>query len=350
MMKRKTLSKGLLGIMILALVLGGCSSDQTKPESNFVKEVTDSIGNALVKNVLESTLVKKASAVDTNHVDKAGQSGQVTAIAIVNSRLYAVLDGGVVVYDFSNKSQKFIPVEDDLKALAVHEGKLFVGGANLYAIEDNKPVKTDDAFEGAITSLYGYGPRLMVGTTTGLYAVGIFGREHLFDDVSVTALTADENGLWVGTSGQGLYRWDGENFQKRFLLRDTTLFDSVNTLAFRYQHLYVGTNNGLHIYDGGRWENLTTADGLPSNNVRSIDVSEWVIYAATDRGMISCFNGDMEPVMKLEDMNIRLVKIYRGRVIAVTDRGSILYKSGNVLKTLIEPEIKNEESFISALE
>ena len=348
---RITLSALGIGLMVAVFLFTGCSSDKTEPKSGLVKEIADSIGSAFVQNVLETALVQNVSAVDT--VIGEAPEGAVTDIAdmvIAGPKMYAVFDGGVIVYDFLNKETDIIRVDDRLEAITAHEDKIYVGGSDLYTVNDNSLEKVEEQFEGTVTSLYSYGFRLMVGTTTGLYSTGVFGRELLFDDITVTALVSDESGIWVGTDGQGLYRWDGEEFHKRFLLRDSTLFDRVNTLAFNHQHLYVGTDNGLHIYDGGRWENLGTADGLPSDVVRDIDASQWTVYIATDAGVTSYFNGDFMPIDKLEDKNVSVVNFRKGRIIAGTDREGILYKTNNILKTLVEPFEEAKESMISSIE
>ncbi|MBN1211330.1 MAG: hypothetical protein JXA92_02025 [candidate division Zixibacteria bacterium] len=346
-----TLSTLGIGLTVAVFLIVGCTSNDPAPKSGLVKEVVDSIGSAFVQNVLETALVQNVAAVDT--VVEEAPEGAIIDIAdmiIYGSKMYAVFDGGVIVYDFLNKEQQVIRVDDRLEAITVHEDKIFVGGSDLYTVNDNSLEKVEEQFEGTVTSLYSYGFRLMVGTTTGLYSTGVFGKELLFDDITVTALVSDESGIWVGTDGQGLYRWDGEEFHERFLLRDSTLFDRVNTLAFNHQHLYVGTDNGLHIYDGGRWENLSVSDGLPSDFVRDIDASQWVVYIATDKGVTSYFNGDFMAVDKLEDKDVSVVAIRKGRIIAGTDREGILYKTNNTLKTLVEPFEEPKESMISAIE
>jgi len=350
MKTRISLTALALGLLALTVLTVGCTSDNNQPKSSLVKEVADSVGSVFVQSVLESALVQNAAVVDTVTGENSGKT--ITDIAdmiIVEPNMYAVFDGGVIVYDFLNKSQEIIRVDDKLEAIILHDEKIYVGGSNLYTLSDNEAalIKVTDEFAGIITGLYSYDHRLMVGTTNGLYSTGIFGKELLYDDIAVSAMAADEGGLWVGTDGQGLYRWNGEEFKKRYLLRDTTMFDNVNTLDFRHNHLYVGTVNGLHIYDGGSWENLSIEDGLPSDNVRSIDASGWVIYIATDAGVISYFNGDFMPVNKLDDKNVSVVKYRKKRIVAATDFDGILYKSGNLLKTIVAPTGAQDATFTS---
>ena len=72
-----------------------------------------------------------------------------------------------------------------------------------------------------------------------------------------------------------------------------------------------------------------------------------MIYIATDAGVTSYYNGDFMPVKKLEDMNVGVVKLRKNRVIAATDFDGILYKSGNLVKTIVEPSVENEVNLTS---
>jgi len=120
------------------------------------------------------------------------------------------------------------------------------------------------------------------------------------DDVSVTAMVSDGAGMWIVIDGQGLYRWDGDMFRKRYLLRDTSIFDNVYALDFNHDHLYVGAATGFFIFNGGRWEHRTIDNGLPSDDVRTIDASSWIVYVGTGEGVVSYFEKNIIPIKKLE--------------------------------------------------
>lgn len=140
--------------------------------------------------------------------------------------------------------------------------------------------------------------------------------------------------IWVGTVGDGLYRWDGADFRRRYLLRDSALFDNVNSLDFKHNHLYVGSTNGLHIYDGGRWLNLTVDDGLSTDNVTSIDASEWVIFVRTDMGVVSFFNNEFSPVKRLADVSVAKIVRNDHKTYVATQSSGVLVNFRSVLKTL----------------
>jgi len=333
-MASKFASVSIALVLAAAFTLVGCGSDDEATKPGIVNEIVDSISTTVAKNLGEASLAK-ATPIEDKTEEPTKLLTEIADLELVGSKLYGVFDGGVIIYDFTSDSYEVMPSFEKLNAVEFHEEKVYVGGDNLYTVGDTILNRCDEEFEGAITSLYSYGYSLMVGTESGLYTTGLFGHDLLLDDVEVSAITADESGLWVGTKGEGLYRWDGEEFQKRYLLRDTTIFDTVNTLDFNHRHLYAGTNNGLHIFDGGRWTTLTALDGLPSDNVTTIDASAWVVYIGTDAGVISYFNGDFIPVKKMEESIVRDICLNGRKVIAATDYDGIVMKSGNVIKTIV---------------
>ncbi len=350
-MKRKT-TFAAMAIVLLAAVflLAHCNAEGEPKKASIVHQVVDSLTAAVVENFVEVAVTETTSMPRTTPgPEPVDLISQITDFVIVEPKLYAVFDGGVIVYDFPGKSHSIIRADEKLQSVAFHEGKVYVGGTHLYRLNDSTLERLEDEYEGVITCLYSHGYRLMIGTECALFSKSIFGRELLLDDVAVSAMAADESGLWVGTAGQGLYRWDGEEFRKRYLLRDSTMFDTVNTLDFKHQHLYVGSTNGLHIFNGGRWKILTTLEGLPANNVKTIDASAWVVYVGTDVGVVSYFNGDFMPVKKLADKKVNVIRLRGRKLIAATDYEGILMKSGNVLKTLVLPVADTNVNILSLI-
>lgn len=325
----------IFGLLVLAaLLIAGCGSDDEATNPGIVNEIVDSISNTVAASLNEASLAR-TTPIEPTTEEAVKLITEIADLELVDSKLYGVFNGGVAIYDFANKSYSIIPSGEKLRAVAHHEGQVYVGGTNLYTVNDSTLERLDNEFEGVITTLYSYGYRLMVGTECGLYSAGMFGNELLFDEIPVSAIAADESGLWIGTEGEGLYRWDGGDFTKRFLRRDTALFDTVNTLDFNHSHLYVGTVNGFHIYDGGSWKTLTNLDGLPADNVVSVDASEWVVYVGTDEGVVSYFNGDVIQVNKLEETRADALCVDGRRIIAGTEYEGIVMKSGRVFKTLV---------------
>jgi hypothetical protein len=342
----------LAGFFVVALfaivTVVGCSSDSSEEKTGAMSQVVDSLSATLAEGISRAAFASSEEPGDslTDSLISRPADEMNDEITVIRDladfvfddvRLYAVFDGGFVVYDFTSASPTVYETDDRLTAITWHLDELYLGGDHLYTFANGGLEPLDVEFDAPITELYSYGHRLMIGTENGLYERSAFGDGLLYDDVSVSAMVADETGLWIGTQGQGLYRWDGETFSRRYLLRDTSFFDFVNALDFKHQHLYMGTSNGLHIYDGGRWETFTEADGLPSTNVTSLDASDWVVIAGTDAGVASYFNRNILPVTKLDDRAVTAVQ-RRGRdLILATQYDGILVKEGNVIKTLVQP-------------
>jgi ligand-binding sensor domain-containing protein len=325
-----------------AFVLSGCSGEDEPENTGFVERVLDSVSVAVSDN-LESARRVDSAAVETIDAVQATaeaptQTGlplDIADMTIVNETVYAVFDGGLITYNLDSRTISEISTDEKLNAVAFHMGELYIAGAGgLYVSEEGSLVPVEQNLTGAINTLYSWGANLMIGTTYGLYAKTVLGTYPLLDQMDVTTIVADYDGLWVGTAGQGIYRYDGEEFHKRYLARDPDLFDQINALAFNHGHLYAGTPNGLFIFDGGAWTTVTVDDGLPSNNVTSIDASRWVVHIATDAGVVTWFNGEILPVDRLAEQPAQVVRVQGRKVFAGTADDGLLLKSGPVVKQL----------------
>lgn len=353
-MKQATITK-IAGTFLLVglLAFAGCSSNKDKSKApGVVDQVVDTFSQKLADNIIEARHAAVGKTEDTTAepavpaVAPASEVAHVKDMIIVGSKIYAIHNGGIVIYDMADRSVSNLNNGEIINALVYHGGKIYAGGEGLYTIQGRTFEPVEFKFDGTISTLGSFDLALIVGTDCGLYSRSVFGDEQLLDDVFVTSLAVDGDGLWFGTAGQGLYRWDGIDVKKRFLARDPSLFDNVNCLAYNHNHLYVGADSGMFVYDGGRWLTLTTEDGLPSNEIRSIDAANWVVYIATASGAISYFDCDFIPVPKLADKDVTVIKSLGNKIIAGTENEGILEKSGASLKVLVHPNkpIQTEDS------
>ncbi len=341
-------------VMAAVLVLSGCSDEENSNDTPIIGAVADSLATVLVDGLVESTQIEAVFASAANEDESAEPAALppevklsgISDVVLVGSRLFAGYEEGLIIHDLADKSTISIATDFPVRAVVLHGGKVYVGGEKLAIVDgvDLNPVQLD--FEGTINEMASVNLNLMVGTEKGLYTRSILGDEVLLDEMSVTAIVPDGSGVWIGTDGQGLYRWDGDEFVKRFLARDSSLFDFVTCLAYNHSHLYVGTDNGMYVHDGGQWTTLTIADGLPSNSIIALDASSWVTYIATDAGVTSYFNGDFTPVRKLADKSVNsLIRMGR-KIIVGTEYEGLLMKSGPSLKTLVDPDLTEEPTGI----
>jgi len=102
---------------------------------------------------------------------------------------------------------------------------------------------------------------------------------------SITTLTADpETGIWVG--GQNAGYFDGTNWTT-FATTDGLVNRQVRTIAIDgEQRSWFGTEEGLSIWNGDSFFNLTQADGLPGNVISAFLVDGNAIWIGTDNGLL----------------------------------------------------------------
>ncbi len=331
----------IIGMTALLLTLGvGCSGESSaEPKSSVVDQVIDSLASALADNLSDVgpqlvTAKEEASPASTE-IDKGPSSDPVNDVIVVDSTVYAALTDGVLIYNMSTRKYQTLMSEGTINALVSFGGDVYAGGDGLYKVVGSTLEPVEMELTGVITKLCANGYRLVIGTECALYARSIFGHELLMDDIEVTALASEMEALWVGTNGQGLYRWDGREFRRRYLRRDTTIFDFVNALDFKHDHLYVGSSDGMYIYDGGQWQTMTEEDGLPSNDIRAIDASAWVVYVGTSEGVVSYFNGLFKPVNKLDRITPVCLAVKGRSILTGTEGDGLLCKTGPVVAELV---------------
>ena len=133
----------------------------------------------------------------------------------------------------------------------------------LYCYEDGHLYPADIAEAESIAYvnvLWEYQNTLWVGTAKGLFALDLSSRkvrrftaeQFGWSANGILALTADPQGhIWVGTSGGGVLRYDGETFQS-IRLGPSALENKVEAvLCDRRGRLWFGTRAGLVAYQPG---------------------------------------------------------------------------------------------------
>ncbi len=97
------------------------------------------------------------------------------------------------------------------------------------------------------------------------------GSQAAFHHTLIRTLLEDRHGnLWVGSIGGGIGRITPAGVLTRFTARDGLPSDSVFCLASSSKDdIWICTNQGLARFNGGSFHVFTTADGLPSNQIRS---------------------------------------------------------------------------------
>lgn len=328
-------------VAVAAFTLIGCSNKSDKDTLTTAVPNMDSIAQQVAAAAIKDVGPKRVS-IDSPADTSTATAATIYDLAVNDSLVVVALDNGVLTYDLNQGTHSTIETGKPMTAAAWHDGAAYAGGDKLYRIEGNALAVVDETFAEPVTSLYSYGSLLMIGTERGLYAKSAIGTTSLMEGVFVTSMIADNNGLWVGTDGQGLYRWDGNSFTKRYLVRDSSLFDYVNCLDYGHGYLYMGTDSGLYVFDGGRWQTLTVANGLPSDNITAIDASGWVVNIGTEAGITTYFKNEFKPLKSLESHCATVLRHSSKGLLVGTDTEGLLLRSGSAIRTLVAPRGINE--------
>jgi len=344
-MNRNTLIKTAMALFaVAALTLIGCSNKSDDDTLTTAVPNMDSIAHQ-VAVVATKDIGPKRVSIDSPADTSTAVAATIYDLAVNDSLVVVALDNGVLTYDLNQGTHSTIETGKPINAAVWHDGVAYAGADKLYRIEGNALAVVDETLAEPITSLYSYGSLLMIGTERGLYARSAIGTTSLMEGVFVTSMIADKSGLWVGTDGQGLYRWDGSNFTKRYLVRDSSLFDYVNCLDYGHGYLYLGTDSGLYVFDGGHWQTLTVANGLPSDNTTAVDASGWIVYVGTDAGMTTYFKDEFKPLKSLESHCATVLRHSSKGLLVGTDTEGLLLRSGSAIRTLVAPKGTNDLAF-----
>ena len=118
------------------------------------------------------------------------------------------------------------------------------------------------------------------------------------DNGFVKSLSLTKSGLiYLGLYGVGLSVFDGEKVVKTYTSEDGLISSEFWSIIEDSEgRLWIGTNEGLSIYENGTFTNFTTENGLPYNTIRGItEMSNGDVWIGTDREGIVIFR-DYEPV------------------------------------------------------
>ncbi|WP_109699489.1 sensor histidine kinase [Chitinophaga deserti] len=184
-------------------------------------------------------------------------------------------------------------------------GKLRVVSRNRLALGTDGRMVDLSALETQVSSIASVDDSsYYLGTGSGLF----FGRNshlpvHVQDDPRMAQSIKDLewiNGyLWVGTSDQGIFVLKDNQVVRHFRAGEDLVSDICQQLYYDGNgRLYVATNRGVSIIDTRTrtlLRNLTSNDGLMSDDIRGISHAGDTLYVATSNGLCY-FSRDHIPV------------------------------------------------------
>ncbi len=153
-----------------------------------------------------------------------------------------------------------------------------------------------------------------------------FGVPEGLSQSTVTSVAEDDDGyIWIGTLN-GLNRFDGAEF-KHFFANDRSNISSsfIQSLLFDNGTLFVGTDNGLNIYNS----ELETFEKYPnlSEAISSINDNGSVYTIGTKDKLIEINKTDFKPVKTYSNDNFEIIK----KALKTKDGYVVRNHDGNIL-------------------
>lgn len=127
----------------------------------------------------------------------------------------------------------------------------------------------------------------------------IYGSSQGIPRDGITSLYKDSrNNLWIGTSSNGLFSMNlNTKIAVKYYSTESSLENSINSIAAFENLLWVGTNNGVIEIDinTGNKRHLSTTDGLPHNKINNVFVdSRGIAWIATRTNGLYSINSTAE--------------------------------------------------------
>ena len=228
-------------------------------------------------------------------------------------RVWMAFQTGAAVYDQGTwgifKSPATPLATPNIATVHVVGEMVWFGHYNLTAITRHSPNwlrYAAAAFNGggaAPTSLFMASDTLWATVGTGYSSRKTGDASWTFKNIAgnnspTTALLRDAAGkLWIGTSGNGLYQWNGSAFAVHATIADGLPSNQIRALAVDHtDRLWVGTNGGLALRANGYWLAFTTANSaLVSNDIVALGVDALDrIWIGTGANGISILDADAD--------------------------------------------------------
>ena len=198
--------------------------------------------------------------------------------------------------------------------LVATQGQLWAGTSQgLYVLlaEGWSPVQADAAFDRSpVTAMLAdHDGNLWVGSNAGLarFREGALAEfvpdthPRAFPQVT-SALEDREGNLWLGSQLNGLARlWNG--WTRRYSVGEGLDGPIVWSLSPGPDgRLWVGTNDGLSLFDHGRFERVVPGHALPHPHAYNLLAEQDQIWVGTRRGVVLWRNGRIEAPPELAPM------------------------------------------------
>lgn len=214
----------------------------------------------------------------------------IRAITSTDSLLWAATEGGMVSYNLNQNSvEKWTNTEglaeNNATAITKEQNTAVWIGFNNGAIQrydlSTQSFLTINEYEGRqVNKIQIYGDSLLVGLDIGMSIYSISKQE-----VKET------------------YKRLGSGFQVELPVNDFVIFEKKIWVATE-EGIAIGELGNKNLLDPANWQNLTKNNGLPSNNISSLQLYENTLFAGTNIGIAEYSDGHW--ILHLEEEIIDL--------------------------------------------
>lgn len=172
----------------------------------------------------------------------------------------------------------------------------------------------------------------VVAFDTKLLKIKNYGTKDGIDAKYISSIARDDlNGVfWVGTYDRGLYSFSGENFKNYNSKYSDLNTDKINCLAFSSGKLYIGTPQGLVIFDGSKFKTYTQKNGLPSDVILCLKIDGFDVFVGTDNGLCKITGENIthisvtNPVAGKKPLRITCIETLKDKIYAGTQHFGLI--------------------------
>jgi len=329
----KTFVSAIIVLCFAAIVIG-CSD---KAEESLVPSVVTNY-EAPVTNaaaVPEAALAAEPAEEASPGLDEVAPESEtaVTCMAKAGDVLYVGGPAGVTAIT-DGKPERII--EGETVAL-------LAAGDNLWVVQPgmlrtaNGATQIVPEFAARLSSAAATDLAIFVGTAgEGVFKLTDGCLEPSSPEWDVIALVSTDFGLFAATT-DGLFSFDGDKWHRRTAV-DTE--SAPTALFYRYPYLYVGGDNQLLRYDGGRWEQFGLENGMV---VSALGWHNARLYIGGDDGSLATLEDTvLQPVPDPAAGAVHALLRFDGRLHVGTESGLMQQRFERFQKVELEEPVKSE--------
>ncbi|MFK7953728.1 MAG: histidine kinase [Ekhidna sp.] len=178
---------------------------------------------------------------------------------------------------------------------------------------------------------------IWIGFIDGLFAYkhGVSRKLNFPDGEIITALNfsgASDGSFWVGTVNSGLVNIKESKINMRLTIKNGLLSNYINVVKVDGDFLYLATDKGLQRYHlpTGTSKSFNEQDGLPTNDITDLGITNNLIWIATLNGLVSLpkeFEGqnNFPPKVQLTKVYINGERVTRKNKVLSHDENDLTF-------------------------